>query len=85
LPGLSRVVRRSHGDLLFDPGAAGDLTAKILILYRDAPPREQLARNARAFAVRERNRETEMEKFAVAFAEVCRARLDVTLNCSNRS
>jgi len=77
LPGLRGVLERSQGGLLFVPGSPEDLTIKILTLYRDAALRSQLARNARAFALREGNRETEMMKFAAAFAEVCRARLGV--------
>jgi glycosyltransferase involved in cell wall biosynthesis len=75
LPGLRGVVERSGGGLLFAPGAVEGLTAQIQILYRDAALREQLADSARAFALREGNRETEMKKFTAAFRQVCHARL----------
>lgn len=71
LPGLSGVIERSRGGLLFRPGSADDLAEKVAELRADPGLRQTLARNARDFALREGNRDREMEKFAVAFAQVC--------------
>lgn len=70
LPGLSGVIARSRGGLLFQPGSANDLAEKIMRLRADPGLRQTLARNARDFALREGNREREMERLAVAFAQV---------------
>jgi hypothetical protein len=75
LPGLRGVIERSGGGLLFAPGAVESLTGKIQMLYRDAALRNQLADSARAFALREGNREAEMARFSTTFRQVCRTRL----------
>ena len=79
LPGLSSVVARSGGGLLFEPGSAQDLKQKILALYHDRAGLNTLAAKARDFALREGNRDVEMKKFCTAFANVCRTRLGVTI------
>lgn len=79
LPGLRGVIKRSRGGLLFEPGSANDLTEKILMLHKDRQALKDFAMNARAFALREANRETEMKKFSAAFREVCRVRLNVEI------
>ena len=70
LPGLRGVIQRSRGGLLFQPGSADDLAAKIAQLRDDATLRQTLGRSAREFALREGNREREMQKFMKAFREV---------------
>lgn len=69
LPGLRGVIERSNGGLLFHPGSADDLAQKISQLREDLSLREKLARSAREFALREGNRERDLEKFALAFRE----------------
>ena len=71
LLGLRGVIERSGGGLLFMPGDVEDLTAKILMLYHDASRLKLLSEAARAFALREGNREAEMKKFTAAFVKVC--------------
>jgi glycosyltransferase involved in cell wall biosynthesis len=79
LPGLRGVIERSHGGLLFASGSADDLAAKISVLHQDRPLLRRLAQSAREFALRESNRELEMEKFTSAFASVCQARLGLEI------
>ena len=74
LPGLRSVVERSRGGLLFDPGSADDLAAKIRTLYSNRALLMEFAANARAFALREGNRETEMRKLVEAFSLMWRQR-----------
>lgn len=69
LPGLRGVIERSRGGLLFQPGSVDDLAEKISRLREDRSLRDTLAGKAREFALREGNREREMDKFAVAFRE----------------
>jgi glycogen(starch) synthase len=71
LPGLRSLIERSHGGLLFEPGSADDLAEKILALHNDRTLLKRYAQNARDFALREGNREREMEKFARVFQETC--------------
>ena len=71
LPGLRQVMERSGGGMLFTPGSAEDLAAKIRQLHGEPALLEKLAANARAFALREGNREAERKKFVAAFNEVC--------------
>ena len=52
-----------------------DLVEKISLLYANTALLLRLQANARAFALREGNREMEMKKFVAAFSEVCRHRL----------
>ena len=75
LPGLAAVIERSGGGLLFKPGSPEDLAAKIITLYHNRALLKQLADNARKFAYREGNRQTEMKKFIDAFRDTCRKRL----------
>src|SRR6185503_3365059 len=63
LPGLRGVIERSAGGILFTPGSAEDLAAKILLLYNDRSLLNEFATSAREFALREANREAEMKKF----------------------
>jgi glycosyltransferase involved in cell wall biosynthesis len=79
LPGLRGVIERSGGGILFTPGSAEDLAAKILLLYNDRALLNKFATIAREFALREANRETEMKKFVAVFAKVCQERLGVWL------
>lgn len=72
LPGLHDVIERSGGGMLFVPGSVEDLKGKILALYNDQTLRDKLAARAREFALRQGNRETEMNKFATIFAKICR-------------
>jgi FkbM family methyltransferase len=72
LPGLRGVIERSGGGLLFQPGSADDLALQIRRLHEDTALRQQLAARAREFALREGNREREMERFLAAFDEVWR-------------
>ena len=67
LSGLRSVIERSGGGLLFEPGSARDLTAKILCLYRNPELLMRLSENARTFAKTEGNREAEIKKFIAAF------------------
>ncbi|MEN9574429.1 MAG: hypothetical protein RL514_2284 [Verrucomicrobiota bacterium] len=69
LPGLRSVVERSGGGMWFEPGSVEDLAAKIRLLYEDEALLRRLAAQAREFALREGNREREMEKFTVAFMD----------------
>ena len=75
LAGLRAVINRSSGGLLFAPGSVDDLVEKISLLYANTTLLLRLQANARAFALREGNREMEMKKFVAAFSEVCRHRL----------
>lgn len=68
LPGLRGVVERSGGGVWFEPGSPEALAAKIRLLYEDRALQNRLAAQARDFALREGNREREMEKFAAAFS-----------------
>lgn len=70
LPGLSAVIQRSQGGLMFRPGQADDLVEKILLLYRDRKLVKQYADNARYFALNEGNREEEMKRFIEAFSKL---------------
>lgn len=67
LSGLRGVVERSRGGILFRPGDASDLAAKITLLRNAQSLRLRLARNARQFALVEGNRENEMRRFQEAF------------------
>ena len=71
LPALRSVLERSGGGLLFEPGSASDLAAKILALYNDRDSLNRFATSARRFAMNEGNREAEMKKFIIAFREIC--------------
>jgi len=75
LPGLRGVMEASKGGLLFTPGSIEDLTAKILMLYRDPVQLGRFAQNARAFALRDGNLEKEMKVFIRVFERVCREKL----------
>lgn len=72
LPGLRGVVERSGGGVWFEPGSVDELTAKLRLLYEDRALQARLAEQARAFALREGNREREMEKFGAAFQAAVR-------------
>lgn len=72
LPGLRGVVERSGGGMWFEPGSVDELTAKLRLLYDDRALQARLAGQARAFALREGNREREMEKFGAAFQAAVR-------------
>jgi glycogen(starch) synthase len=73
LPALRKVLELSAGGLLFNPGSPSDLAGKINMLYADRDELRRLGNNARRFAMREANREVEMEKFATAFTTTCSA------------
>lgn len=75
LPGLRGVIKRSCGGLLFEPGSAEDLSAKIRSLYHDQEALQRYSTNAREFALREGNRDVERTKFCDAFREACRDRV----------
>jgi glycosyltransferase involved in cell wall biosynthesis len=67
LPGLRSVITRSGG-MLYRSGSVEDLVAKIEYLYYNRACLKGLQAQARAFALREGNREHEMEKFLSAYA-----------------
>lgn len=70
LPGLRAVLERSRGGLVFEPGSPTDLAAKVRSLYDNRSLLKELASNAREFALREGNREVEMDKLRASFREM---------------
>lgn len=70
LPSLRTVIERSNGGLLFEPGNAVDLAARVTELREDRDLRFSLAANARRFGLTVANREREIVRFQEAF---CRA------------
>jgi glycosyltransferase involved in cell wall biosynthesis len=71
LPALRDVVENSSGGLLFEPGSIEDLVHKILMLYEDRSLLNNLASNARKFALVKGNRDIERQKFVLSFSTVC--------------
>jgi glycosyltransferase involved in cell wall biosynthesis len=70
LPGLHDVIVRSRGGLLYQTGQADDLAAKLLTLYEDRNLLNELAANARSFALREGNLGFEARKLQQAFCSM---------------
>jgi glycosyltransferase involved in cell wall biosynthesis len=68
LDGLSSVIRRSGGGVLFRSGDVEDLARNIKRLYEDPATVAAMSRKARHFALREGNREAEMLKLQAAFS-----------------
>ena len=75
LPGLRSIVDRSGGGLLYQPGDARELAARIQMLRDDRALLDRLAASARSFALREGNREVERAKFMNGFSTAVTARL----------
>lgn len=71
LPGLSSVIDRSGGGVIFKAGSARDLAEKIMQLYNDRGLLYQLQAKAREFALQVGNREKEMKRFTEAFLKAC--------------
>lgn len=69
LPSLRRVIDRSRGGLLFEPGNAQSLAGAIGSLYSSPNLLRELQVNARRFALDEANLETELDYLSAALRE----------------
>jgi glycogen synthase len=84
LPGLRAVLERSRGGLVFEPGSPTDLAAKLRSLYDDRSALRERASNARQFALREGNREVEMDKLRASFGQMWSERRGGNARSPNR-
>lgn len=66
LPGLSSVIERSGGGLVFEPGNVTSLVSTINRLHQNPQLLAEFQNRARSFALAEGNREYEVERVALA-------------------
>lgn len=78
LPGLASVIKQSGGGLLYEPGNVEALFSAVEALRAEPNRLAQLQQNAREFALRDANMETEICRVA----EALQARLAVSLHSS---
>jgi glycosyltransferase involved in cell wall biosynthesis len=67
LGGLRRIIDRSGGGVLFEPGDSQSLADVIGRLFKDRDRVRVLGENARAFALAEANNEADMSRFLANF------------------
>jgi glycosyltransferase involved in cell wall biosynthesis len=64
--GLRRVIARSSGGILYEPGSVTDLAAKIAYLHSNPTVVDAMSKSGRQFAIAEGNWEHERERFIAA-------------------
>ena len=81
LPGLASVLKQSGGGLLYEPGNVEALFAAVDALRGEPSQLAMLQQNAREFALRNANMETEIFRVAEALrAKVSRSRQSLVAN-----
>jgi glycosyltransferase involved in cell wall biosynthesis len=78
--GLRRVIDRSGGGILYEPGSVTDLAAKIAYLHSDPAVLDRMRKRGRQFAIAEGNWEHERERFISSINDVIQRRLTKARN-----
>jgi glycosyltransferase involved in cell wall biosynthesis len=73
--GLRRVIDRSGGGILYEPGSVNDLAAKIAYLHSNRTALDDMSKRGRQFAIAEGNWERERERFIATINEVIQKRV----------
>ena len=73
--GLRRVIARSGGGILYEPGSVTDLAAKIAYLHSNPTVVDAMSKRGQQFAIAEGNWEHERGKFIAAINDAIQRRL----------